>query len=63
MELSSHGLKSHSGKLSIAASENLSVVNTTCSNSFRYNVITCVRLHLKQMWGLKKAKTQMQREH
>ena len=27
------------------------------------NVITCARLHLKQMWQLTKAKTEMKREH
>ena len=32
-------------------------------NSFRYNVITCARLRLKQMWRLTKEKTEMKREH
>ena len=30
------GFKSHSGQLSIATSENPSVVNTTCISSFHY---------------------------
>ena len=29
-------------------SKNPSVMNTICINSFRYNVITCLRLHLKK---------------
>ena len=56
-------VQSHSGQLSIATSKNHSVVNTICINSFRYNVISCVRLCLKQMWWLTKAKTEMKREH
>ena len=44
---SGRGFKSHSGRLSITASKNPSVMNTTCISSFRYNVITCARLRLK----------------
>ena len=50
-------------KLSIATSKNPLVVNTIRINSFCYNVITCARFHLKQMWRLMKAKTEMKREH
>ena len=63
MEFSVHGFKSHLGQLSITTSKNPSVMNTICINSFRYNVITCVRLRLKkQMWGLTKVKTEMKRD-
>ena len=62
-EFSGRGFKSHLGQLSIATSKNPSVVNTIYINSFRYNVITCARLRLKQMWRLTKAKTEMKCEH
>ena len=62
-EFSGRGFKSHSGQLSIATSENPSVVNTICINSFHNNVIICEKLFLKQMWRLTKAKTEMKCEY
>ena len=63
MEFSGRGFKSHPGQRSIATSKNPSGVNTLCINSFRYNVITCGTLHLKQMWRLTKANSEMKHEH
>ena len=35
-EFSGHGIKSHSGQLSLATSKNLSVLNILCISSFWY---------------------------
>ena len=56
MEFSGYGFKSQSDQLSVATSKNPSVVNTRCSNSFRYtHVITSTKYRLKQTWRLTKA--------
>ena len=59
-KFSGRGFKSHSGQLSIATSNNPSVVNIICINSFRYtHVITSTTFRLKQRWRLKKAIAKM----
>ena len=48
MEFSGRGFKSHSGQLSIATSNNPSLVNTICIISFRYtHVITSRKFQFK----------------
>ena len=60
MELSVRGFKSQLGQLSIYTSNNPSLVNTICINSFRYtHVISSTKFRLKQTWGLTKAMAQM----
>ena len=54
-EISRHRLKSHSGQLSTAFSENLSMVNTICISSFRDTPVITYRKHrLKETWWLTK---------
>ena len=55
-EFGGRGLKSLSGQLSIATSNNPSLVNIICINSFRYtHVIVSIKFRLKQTWWLTKA--------
>ena len=57
------GFKSHSDHISIATSNNPSVVNTICIRSFRYtHAITSRKLLLKQTWPLTKAIAEMKSE-
>ena len=59
-EFSGSGLKSHSGKLSVAISKNPSVVNIICVRTFCYtNVITSTKFRLKWTLQLTKAIAEM----
>ena len=51
-KFSGRGFKSHSGQLSIATSNNPSVVNTKCISSFRYtHVISSTKYQSKTNVG------------
>ena len=57
------GFKSHSDQLSMATSQNDSVLSTIRISSLCCtHVITCARFHLKRMWQLTKAMAEMKRE-